>query len=232
MSLQTWKNSSGCKWLLFWISTTARFATTLQFLIQALFAFLLETTENMHEIVWGLHNIPFIGSRGRHTSPGPQTHHPADTYLWGVSQLALGVCAKLLLTTRSFWKVVEEGKEQTDAYGCHAINAQYNVRTARLAVLQCTSCLRTTHRVGHEFAETLPAASIGGTHGDPILHVRIYTPLSGLVKNSSSGAIRLQHEIRLRGASRLRGIRLRNSSSGSNPSSEENSPWGSESDFG
>ena len=183
-------------------------------------------------MVWGLRNIPFIGSRGRHTSPSPQTQHPADSYLWGVSQLAtisyiyilyfkaLGVCAKLLLTTRSFWNVVEDGKEQTDAYGCHEINAQYNVHTVRLAVLQCTSCLRTTHRVGHEFAETLPAASIGGTHGDPILHVRIYTPLSGLVKNSSSGAIRLQQE-----------IRLRNSSSGSNPSSEDNSPWGSESDF-
>ena len=187
----------------------------LQFLIQALFAFLLETPENMHEIVWGLHNIPFIGSRGRHTSPGPQTHHPADTYLWGVSQLALGVCAKLLLTTRSFWKVVEEGKEQTDAYGCHAINAQYNVRTARLAVLQCTSCLRTTHRVGHEFAETLPAASIGGTHGDPILYMFESTLLCLVWSRIRlRGAIRLQHEIRLRGASRLRGefvfgIRLR-----------------------
>ena len=87
VSLQTWKTSSGCKWLLFWISTAARFATMLQFLIQALFAFLLETQENMNLMVWGLHNIPFIGNRGRHTSPSPQTHHPADLYLW-VSQLA------------------------------------------------------------------------------------------------------------------------------------------------
>ena len=135
----------------------------------------------MDLMVWGLRNIPFIGSRGRHTSPSPQTQHPADSYLWGVSQLAtisyiyilyfkaLGVCAKLLLTTRSFWNVVEDGKEQTDAYGCHEINAQYNVHTVRLAVLQCTSCLRTTHRVCHEFEETLPGQA-SGARMDPILH--------------------------------------------------------------
>ena len=177
------KNRS-CEWLLFWISTTARFATMLQFLIQALFAFLLETQENMDLMAWGLRNIPFIGTRGRHTSPSPQAHSPADSYLLGISQLAtkriitLGVCAKLLLTTRSFWKVIEEGTEQTDAYGCHAINSQYIVRTASKTCR--TSCLRTTHRACHEFAETLPAQASGARMETPSYVFECYTVWSGL----------------------------------------------------
>ena len=134
--------------------------------------------------------------------------------------------------------MVKEGKEQTDAYGYHATTAQYNVRTARLALLQCTSRLHTAHRVCHEFADAA-WASIRGTYRDPILHFRIYTPLSGLVfgkefafgsnsssaRNSSSGGksssefvfgkkirfvfgISLRVGILLREGIRLRGIRL------------------------
>ena len=262
----------------------------LQFLIQALFAFLLETQENMDLMAWGLRNIPFIGTRGRHTSPSPQAHSPADSYLLGISQLAtkriitLGVCAKLLLTTRSFWKVVEEGTEQTDAYGCHAINSQYIVRTASKTCR--TSCLRTTHRACHEFAETRPAQASGARMETPSYVFECYTVWSGLRErihlreqfvfgkefvfggqvifrafvfrirlrevirssedNSASGkfvfreqfvfgefvfAIRLRDVIRLRGAIRLRGILLQNSSSGSSSSSGNKSSGNSSSEL-
>ena len=136
--------------------------------------------------------------------------------------------------------MVEEGKEQTDAYGYHAIDAQYNVRTARLALLQCTSRLHTAHRVCHEFAETLPGQASGARIETPsyIFESTLLCLVWSSGKSSPSGAIRLrqglrgqvvfgirlrvgillregtlQEVIRLLGAIRLRGIRLRNSSS-------------------
>ena len=218
------KNRS-CEWLLFWISTTARFATMLQFLIQALFAFLLETQENMDLMVWGLHNIPFIGNRGRHTSPSPQTHHPADSYLW-VSQLAakltisiyllyfknLGVCSKLLLITRSFWNVVEEGREQTDAY-TDATQLMHSIMCA----LQDLPYLMPSH---HALCLPYLVMSLQKHQklclGNPILHFRM---LHSFVGSGLRERIRLREpfvfgtEFVFGGNFRLRWIRLQNSSS-------------------
>ena len=99
--------------------------------------------------------------------------------------------------------MVEEGKEQTDAYRCHAINAQYNVRTARLAVLHAFAPRIV---LAMSFAETLPGQASGARMQTPSYIFDCYTPLSGLVFGKEQFVFR---EFVFWGhASRLRGIRL------------------------
>jgi hypothetical protein len=243
-----------------------------------LFASLLETQENLDLMVGlGVLQYSFHWQQGSPHIPEPRTHHSADSYLWGVSQLSTkltisaifqdsGCLYETAFDNAVFLECGKEGKEQTDAYGCHAINSQYIVRTASKTCR--TSCLRTTHRACHEFAETLPAQASGARMETPSYVFECYTVWSGLRErihlreqfvfgkefvfggqvvfrafvfrirlrevirssedNSASGkfvfreqfvfgefvfAIRLRDVIRLRGAIRLRGIRLRNSSS-------------------
>ena len=205
---------------------------------QALFASLLETQENLDLMVGlGVLQYSFHWQQGSPHIPEPRTHHSADSYLWGVSQLSTkltisaifqdsGCLYETAFDNAVFLECGKEGKEQTDAYGCHAINAQYSVRTARLAVLHAFAprivlamslqkrCLGRHRghvwRPHHTFSNATPLCLAWSSGKN--------SSSSSSGRNSSSG-----------GKSSLQGIRLRNLSSGSNPSSGNNSSSGNSS---